>query len=265
MFVPFPTMGESNPPRLAATLMLLRNGDTGPVVFLIQRHQRSGFLGGAHVFPGGKIDAADRELLARLSGSGTESENLARVAAIRETWEEASVLMATGLQHAEENESLGSLLERFPEATLLGEQLIHVSRWVTPEGEMRRFDTYFFLAALPPGQEAVATSHETIAGEWYRPTQAIEAMHRNDIFLAPPTLRQLELLAEADSVERALENARCGEPPVVQPIFYLEEGIPVILLPGDPAFEDNSEVVIPGPTRMELRQGRWVYPDIAAA
>ena len=262
-------------PRPAATVMLIRDRQAGGLeVFLMRRHPKSAFMGGAHVFPGGKVDAADGgpEIAARLDlpeGDLPEGEHGAasRVAAIRETWEECGVLLVHG------GPPDATLLEGPPDLArlldgtalrLAGDALQYVACWVTPEQEPRRYDARFYLARAPAGQRAVHTDVETTSGGWFEPGEAVGAMHRGEVFLAPPTLRNLEILAEAADVDDAMARARTSPKPVVRPELRLEDGCAVILLPGDPELGPAEGPFVPGPTKMVLRAGRWIYPDRAA-
>ncbi len=201
--------------------MLLRDDPEGGVqVYLIQRHHRSGFLGGAFAFPGGKVDEADRS-----------SEDPSRAGAVRETEEEVGV-------------------------TLKADDLIHVARWITPEAEPRRFDADFYVARLPDGQEAKPSDRESLQGAWSRPEAALEAMRARDIFMAPPPLRSLEVLADAPDVAGALARARREDSPVIRPKMKMDSGRLQILLPGDPE-HDEPHPALPGATRFTLVDGVW--------
>ena len=234
-------------PRSAATILLVRDGQHGELeVFLVRRHPKSGFLGGAHVFPGGKVDEADRhpEAIAALGlAPGAlhpdEAGGATRVAAIRETHEEAGVVVPPS-------------------------QLAYMSRWITPEAEPRRYDTRFYVALCPTDQVAAHDELETTAGAWFSPQGAIEAMRRRDLFLAPPTLRNLEILAEATTAEDALQRTRLADKPTVQPDLVLRDGAVVILMPGDPDYSGPSGPPwVPGPSRFVLVDGVWEYPKTA--
>ena len=195
-------------PRDAATLLLVREargGGGGIAVFCVERHQRSAFLGGAIVFPGGKVDDSDREpSWASLTGpaprfAADEDEAVARafgVAACREAMEEAAILLSCSggpLSHPRKRGpypppvppthaqliALRAALARreivFRDAIAAQRLLLDLAalqpfaRWVTPTAEARRFDTRFFLAVAPPGQEGAHDDHETTASFWAAP------------------------------------------------------------------------------------------------
>lgn len=209
-------------PRPAATVMLLRADPGGGVqVYMIQRHHKSGFLGGAYAFPGGKVDAADQA-----------AADSSRAAAVRETLEEVGV-----------------------EITAV--DLVHCARWVTPEAEPRRFDADFYLVRLPPGQAPTPSDRESLTGDWFSPARAIEAMRQRELFMAPPTLRSLEILAQAEDVDDALRIATSTDSPVVRPVMRLQDGRLQILLPGD---DDHpaADRVMDGATRWTLVDGVWI-------
>ena len=215
-------MSEPAVPRPASTVMLLRDDPSGGgvQVYLIQRHLDSGFLGGAYAFPGGKVDAVD--------GDGPEAS---LAAAVRETLEEVGVTLAAG-------------------------SLVHSARWVTPEAEPRRFDADFYVARLPEGEHATPSDRESLTGQWFAPEQAIAAMAARELFMAPPTLRCLEILAQAQDVDDALRIAANTDSPVVRPVMRIEGGRLQILLPGDPDHPEE-EAVMPGATRWTLVNGVW--------
>ena len=251
--------------------MLLRDRPAGGFeVFLVRRHDTTAFWGGAHVFPGGSIDPEDEQpaRLERLDlppGGPAEGEGgpEARVAAIRETWEECGVLLVRGALPAPPpapgEGSLESVLAAH-DLRLAGDRLVYVGRWVTPELRRIRYDARFYLAPAPPDQEPEHTATETTAGAWFAPDEALAAGRRREIRLAPPTLRNLELLAEAGSSEEAVARTRAVVPPCVRPVMRVWGEQAVVLLPGDPEYGREVGPVLPGPTRFERHDGFWGYP-----
>src|ERR1700677_4329023 len=144
--------GERVPavPRDAATLVLLRPGSPDSSdfeVLLLCRTRAMDFAPGAHVFPGGSVDPGDADVAA---------------AAVRETFEECGVLLEAA-------------------------DLVPWSRWITPEISARRFDTWFFVAALPPGSSFAISVAESDAAEWLTPAAALDAAQAGRITLLPPT------------------------------------------------------------------------------
>ena len=261
---------EAALPRDAATVLLLRGAPGGFEVFMVKRSGLSDVLGEAHVFPGGKVDAADSSaaMLARVHGVAdldvaALGEELPReraagmfVAAARETFEEAGVLLAHGLagdlRAARERlngkvplaEVLASL-----DAMLDAAALVPWVRWVTPAILAKRFDARFFLAVAPPEQAAVHDDFEATHSEWLSPRVALARWASGGIKLAPPTYMSLQHLAQYASIESLLADARSQQPPVLQPVTFEDGGVRCLALPGD-ALHPQSRQAIPGPTRL---------------
>ncbi|NOY93125.1 MAG: NUDIX hydrolase [Deltaproteobacteria bacterium] len=275
--------GAAIAPRDAATVLLLRDHvEGGFEIYLVRRHAKSGFMAGAHVFPGGKVDAADgrpsmwervlglevAQARERLGESLPDERVRALfVAAARETFEEAGVLLGAHgpapkalRERANAGESFEALLVEAGIRLSLGE-LWPYSRWITPEAEPRRYDARFFLARVPREQRAAPDLMETTAGAWMKPREALDAASRGEIALPPPTLRSLENLALEPSAERAIERARERRPPVIAPRLVMAGQVPTIVLPGDPE-HPISRAVLPGSTRIALVDGRWVSQDV---
>jgi glyoxylase-like metal-dependent hydrolase (beta-lactamase superfamily II)/8-oxo-dGTP pyrophosphatase MutT (NUDIX family) len=231
-------MAEKHEPRPAATLLLLRDGSLGPEAFLLQRTQSAAFLAGAHVFPGGALDKADRDLrvLRRVAGIsdtqaserlGIESGGLAYwVAAIRECFEEAGILLAEseeggaldarrvaalaqyrGLLHSGKL-AFHEFLER-ERLVLRGGELAYFGHWITAPGRARRFDTRFFLALAPGNQAGVHDGTELVDSVWLRPVEALEREAQGAmqlVFATKNTLADLQRFARAkDAFEHACE------------------------------------------------------------
>lgn len=180
--------------RLAATVILVRPSAGGPEVLLLRRSERSAFMPGAFVFPGGAVDASDYEhgplpgwSDERIVASPRDAHALVRAAA-RELAEEAGVRLE-------------------PEA------LTFFSHWITPPGDVRRFNTYFFLASAPQGAVGVADSVETHDARWIRPSDALQACRRGEMHLVFPTIKHLERLAAFSGIDALLAFAR--EKPVL--------------------------------------------------
>lgn len=266
-------------PRDSSTVILLRGATAEFEVFMLRRHEQAGFMGGAYVFPGGKLDDIDRqgkvtlpleglhpaEAASLLAEGGSEELSIGLfVAAIRETFEEAGILLGdveptSSLEEARRRLDAGSSFHQVVGdlgARLRLDRLVPYARWVTPSVERRRFDTRFFLALAPEGQQGRHDGSETVADAWLRPRVALEQEERGEIFMAPPTVRTLEALCEFDSAAAALKDAASRPPPLVRPIFELRDGEPTLFFPGDPEHPDDGPRV-PGPTRMVLDAGRW--------
>jgi len=284
------------PPREAATLLLVRDRDERLEVFCVVRHVKSGFLGGAVVFPGGKVDDSDRDADWAKQAHGAarfeleEDEAISRayaVAACREALEEAAILPAASrpLTHEEAialraelanagradlaKEGTGFLAALAKRSLTLELATLHpFARWVTPIAEGRRFDTRFFLAAAPLGQEGAHDAHETTASFWGTPREVLERFDRAEIQLAPPTHRCLELLTTVSSTHDAFAlSARLTVDPICPRLVEVPKGEETeaslaLVLPGDP---DHEIAVprVPGRSRFVLRGERWVPEDAA--
>src|SRR5712691_43487 len=213
-------------PRPAATVVVLRDGSAGPEAFMVRRHEGTAFMGGAHVFPGGRVDAADHEgnsewcdgipqaeaQLNTLSGAEAVAYH---VAAARELFEEAGVLLARDTSgafvslagaddharftHARDEvhdgkATLRAVVER-EQLRLALDALILFAHWVTPPIDTRQFDTRFFMTRVPPHQTPAHDDSETTHSLWARPADAIAQAERDEIVLPPPTwstLREIE-------------------------------------------------------------------------
>jgi 8-oxo-dGTP pyrophosphatase MutT (NUDIX family) len=188
-------------PRQAASVILLRGGAERLEVLLVRRTPKARFMGGVWVFPGGAVDEVE--------GSGDEAH---RAAAVRELQEEASIEVDD------------------PSA------LIKFSRWITPAVVTIRFDTHFFLAVLPEGQEPRVDGEECVDVGWFTPAGALESSQAGEIELVFPTIKHLEQLQDFSSVQELLDYARGREVLPVEPRVLLEGEVARIVLPGDPEY-----------------------------
>jgi 8-oxo-dGTP pyrophosphatase MutT (NUDIX family) len=214
-------------PRRAATVMLLRDADGGPAVHMLRRRASMAFAGGAYAYPGGGVDPRDegavawagpaREEWARRLGVEEPVAQAVVCAAVRETFEEAGVLLAgpdpdtvvadtTGEDWEADRAALVARELSFAdfltrrELVLRSDLLGAWARWITPEFEARRYDTWFFVAALPEGQRTRNASTEADRTVWIRPADAAAAYDRGELTMMPPTiatLRQLRPYADA--------------------------------------------------------------------
>ena len=239
-------MSDATVARPASTILLLRDSATtldGIEVFMMVRHREIEFSSGALVFPGGSVDAADREMLAKpelYGGSeGCDAAALSfRIAAIRETFEESGILLARprgskALVSASEasriadrhRAALSEAKITFPKIltdagmVLALDLLVPYAHWVTPEGMPKRFDTWFFLAAAPPEQVGAHDGRESTDSLWLSPREALAGNESGRFKLPFPTTRNLIKLGKQRSVESALDDAR-GKPVVtVMPVM----------------------------------------------
>jgi len=187
-------------PRQAASVIVLRDAAAGPEVLLVRRNPSSRFMGGVWVFPGGAVDDGER---------GAEAH---RTAALRELQEEASL-------------------------TLDGpDRLVGFSRWITPAQVSIRFDTWFFLARLPQGQEPSIDGSECVDIGWFAPSAALAAHRSGELALVFPTIKHLEQLHGFATVAELLDYASAREVVPVEPRVLLEGEVARIVLPGEPGY-----------------------------
>jgi len=261
----------------ASTVIVLRETDAGIETFMLCRHQQSGFMSGAHVFPGGKVDPSDsepgwlervdrpaEELSRGLGETDAESGLGLVVAAVRETFEEAGVLLASaapGADLAGAREQLHGGASFFELASQIDMKidsmaLTPYARWITPKMESHRFDTRFYVAVLPEGQSASHDGTETTSASWLRPAGAINDMLAGRIKLAPPTVRTLQWLAGFNDAASVIADALSRKPPLVRPRIVTGDAGWFLALPGDPEHPE-SDAVLPGATRMIFDEGAW--------
>lgn len=220
-------------PRPGATLMLLREGDAGLEVLLLRRTDRASFVPGAHVFPGGAVDEIDHDPAYHHHADIVPADLAHRVAAIRESLEEAGILLARTAEgqpveathpvlrdarrlrrDIETGASDLARLCRSHGLRLAVDDVVPVDRWVTPEESPVRFDARFYVAPTPPGQTAVADDREVDDARWWGPSHALDAWRADRIQLIEPTVASLELLSEFASVETAVGELRGRSVPV---------------------------------------------------
>lgn len=228
--VPPTNEGEPVAARPASTVLLLRDGAEGIEVFMVERHRAVDFASGALVFPGGKVEPADaapevQSVANGLDGLSTEEAAL-RVAAVREIFEEAGVLLARprGSDEFVAQDAVDDLVARFrapletdekdiadliaaADIELACEMLVPFAHWVTPRAVPKRFDTHFFATAIPPNQEPLHDGGETVASRWVRPADALADSEAGKVTLVFATKMNLRLLAESATVDEALAAA----------------------------------------------------------
>jgi 8-oxo-dGTP pyrophosphatase MutT (NUDIX family) len=232
----------------AASVLLLRETDRLEVL-MIERHAASAFAGGALVFPGGRVDPgdADPEWAAHAVGAPAD-ETPARIAAIREAFEEAGVLLArdragrpVGREATRALRPWRARIEaddrRFLElmrgAGLVGalDLLTPFAHWIGPKGLHRRFDTRFFAARLPEGQTAEADGDEATRALWTCPSAALAARAAGTAKIIFPTARILDLVAVNRTVEEAIQRARERPQPPIEPRIETIDGTPFLTIP----------------------------------
>ncbi|HEY6623922.1 MAG TPA: hypothetical protein VIX85_08825 [Acidimicrobiales bacterium] len=278
----------SVPVRPAATVLLVRDavgehGEPAIEVCMLRRNLGASFAAGAHVFPGGSVDDGDRDpafdslCRGRTDAEASATLGLPRgglsfwVAAVRECFEEAGVVLAYPAGNGTEPSVTGSsgLLEtsepavwarfaahrdelnagraRFAEMCrtegleLATDGLHYISRWITPEFMPKRFDTRFFVCASPPGQVAVHDDAETIATVWMRPADAVDASRRGELDLLPPTLANLGTVGRYATTAALLDAAATmTEMPAMEAVVATAAGEFKVLHPGDEGYEDAA-------------------------
>jgi 8-oxo-dGTP pyrophosphatase MutT (NUDIX family) len=203
-------------PLPAASAILLR--DDPYEVLMLRRHEKSSFVPNAWVFPGGIAEESDAEI-----GDGTFVDTM-RVTAVRETFEETGVWLGAPLAEAERKRR--ELLDQriafrdlAHEAPIDLAQLVWTSRWITPAGIPKRFDTYFFLAIV--GRDAIATAeqNEIVEATWIHPSEALARHAAREMQMVFPTLRNLEALTGFASVAEVLDARRGAVIEAVEPVL----------------------------------------------
>lgn len=275
--------GATGVPLSSATVLMLRDGAAGLEVFLLKRHGELAVLGGVHVFPGGKLDAEDAELVAQLDQpSAALHEALGEpelqagqaaalyVAAIREVFEEAGVLFAdwneAQRQAALSQHLAGASFPRIVQdagAGLQASALLPWSRWVTPRDSLnmrRRFDARFFVAAVPRDQQPSHDRRETTDSVWLAPAQALQDYWERRIDLAGPQLMSLVQLAQHHDVASVFAQARGRRPPCIRPEAFRDADGGMVCYPGDPR-HSAPEPLMCGPTRLLWRGNRYEPED----
>ncbi len=263
---------DPSAPRDAATLILLRDAGDGIEVFCVERNKKSRFLGGAIVFPGGRVEESDRDeawsVFVDDADDGADALRAFRIAACRETLEEAAILIASASVSNDDVVALRTHLAKDPDAlqaflstrkTKLDlRALVPFSRWITPKAEARRFDARFFLARAPEGQDGAHDMSETMASFWSTPRDLLARFDRSEIQLAPPTHRILQVIAEYTSVEIVLKTAAIHDP--ICPELVQQSDTLALVLPGDPEHsirEPRGASAFGGATRYVLRGEHW--------
>ncbi|MCL5969229.1 MAG: NUDIX hydrolase [Betaproteobacteria bacterium] len=289
---PAPDEEETRPPRASASVLLLREGCDGLQVLLLRRHPGTEVLGGYYVFPGGKLDAADctpdwlpvldqpeADFAHQLNEPHTPSAQARglHLAALRELHEEAGVLLAAPAERAR---SLGCWppldLQKRLEPGLPWPEALHAhglqahtaalrpwSRWITPRSPVvgtARFDTRFFLALLPPGQQAQPDQREAVEALWLAPREALQRHWAHELELIAPQLMALAELARFDSAAAAWQQALARRAPCIEPAPFAEGALRGLCYPGDPC-HPQPERLLPGPTRLRVLGRRFEPVD----
>ncbi|WP_062267687.1 NUDIX hydrolase [Endozoicomonas arenosclerae] len=211
-------------PRLAATVVILRDGPKGLETLIMRKNSRANFLGGFWVFPGGSVEEQDQ---------ADTSQQTLKNAAARETKEEAA-------------------LDIDPD------ELIYISRWITPETAPKRFDTHFFLAPAR-SSEVIVDGGEIVDADWVTPAEAISRQAEKEIEMMPPTLVTFHWLQQCSTVAEAIRHFKDRKPVEFLPKANFADEQLVMLYPGDAGYDSGDPDVVGTRHRCLLVEERWRY------
>jgi len=253
-------------PRPAATIVVIREQNQKLEILMLRRSAQAAAASGAHVFPGGGVDEVDAEVVRRGLVAGLDAASAGQrlelgsgalayyCAALRELFEEAGLLIALNaagdLVEVSDVQLVAwraelvtakvgwpEFLEREGLRLALGE-MHYLAHWVTPENRSRRFDTRFFLAVAPVGQVARADGHEVTEHLWTTASAALHLLETAQWTMLVPTVHTLRRLAAMGSVDEALAHATTSRVQRTQPREVEHEGRIVVVLPGEPGYDD---------------------------
>lgn len=244
-------------PKPAATAVLVRDAAAAPELLLLKRHRAAGFVPGAWVFPGGRVDDADADpaLVEMLGAVPRGAEPAYWLAAVREVFEETGVLLARSADGASPGSGADGSAARWREALLAGEatlldvlraeglrpdisRMVYCSHWVTPVAEPKRYDTRFFLAELPPACTVTIDEREMSGAVWLSAAGALAQFQRGELPMVFPTVKTIQLLERFASVDHMLAAFRGVEVPAVLPrLVRTRDGIGIVV----PDDEANSQ------------------------
>jgi 8-oxo-dGTP pyrophosphatase MutT (NUDIX family) len=251
----------------AATVVILRDRPDGIEVFMVVRHHAIDFASGALVFPGGKVDPGDSDPgWAELAEISAPAERTNIVAAARETFEEAGLVLARkrGTQAMIDEQEAQRLVERYRAPILAGttpfreliageglqlatDLMVPFAHWITPEGMPKRFDTHFYLVAAPVDQLGVHDGRESVEGIWITPQQALREGEAGSRTLVFATQMNLVKLARYRSVADAVSASRAAPIVTVMPTFERSATSTTYYIP-EAAGYGVSQVTISKPT-----------------
>lgn len=284
-------------PHDAATVILVRENEAGPFeVFLMRRHQEQTFMGSAFVYPGGRVDKADRDpelavfsrgLSAEEAGPALNEPDLAEetalglfFAAVRETFEESGVLLAVPARggridfsgpgaavrfaryRRDLHEQKVTLLELAQKEDVLYalDRLTPYAHWITPPIESKRFDTRFLLARMPRGQSPVHDSIEMTESLWITPAEALERQAAGRLLLMPPTFKTMLELAAYSSADQLFAAAASRRVQTIQPDPFKQGDSFGLKLPHDPEYTIAAYKQPPRPeepSRIVMTENGW--------
>lgn len=233
-------MTEPTVPSAAATVLLVREP---PLEVLMLRRNSRGTFPDAVVFPGGRVDESDLdpswdELVTGSTGL-TREQQAVRIAGIRETWEEVGLLIchAGPVPGVLDRERPFVESVRASGARLALDELHYFARWVTPQGAPRRFDTRFYVAAMPANQHAVADGDEAVSLDWIAPHAALDRATTGEQPLMPPTRLNLSRLADGPDLQSVIAAARARARFVVHPRLEIgADGVRRVRIPAEAGY-----------------------------
>jgi 8-oxo-dGTP pyrophosphatase MutT (NUDIX family) len=245
----------------AATVIVLRDSPNGPEVLMLKRSGRSGFFPNAWVYPGGRVDDADRSAATTGTAKGlARADKAFGVAALRETFEEAGVWLGQGEATQAFRDELNCRNASLADAPHLVADLGRLALWawwVTPENEPKRYDTRFFVTTLSraEAQNVRCDELETVEHRWIRPIDAVNQAEGGTLFMAPPTYLTLCELSEFDCGEAVMKASVDRDVLPIMPKLDIDDSQWTVVLPGDPSYP--TETPVDGPTKIEFKAGRW--------
>jgi len=252
-------------PLLSSTILLLRD-NPGLEVLMVKRHYEIDFAAGALVFPGGKAHEEDESeaWLDRIDGTYAPDDRAARIAALREAYEEAGIVLArpasargagqplVGQEVAAALDPMRGAVDR-REASFLDliiehdlvlalDTMVHYGHWITPTMMPKRFDTHFYLAPTPPEQIALQDGRETTEAVWLGPGQALDMESKDECTIIFPTRMNLGKLAKATSVADAINQFGGAEVITVLPVVGEDDdGAPCLHIPAEADYPQTIE------------------------
>lgn len=220
----------------SASTILLRDTAAGFETLLLERHQKSSFVPGAWVFPGGAVDAGD----AAIAKTFSEDLTLAtmKLCGIRELFEETGIWIGEPLGDPDAwRRGLLDGTRHFADLAAIArpslDRLVWTSRWITPDGVPKRFDTYFFLLRVPPETIAVPENSEAVDVLWIPPEEALAREERRELPMVFPTIRNLRAICGFSDAESLVASRRGVEISPVQPVLVVSGGTKRLIVPGE--------------------------------
>ena len=268
-------------PKPAATVLLFRacalsSSAEDYEILLVQRHSKSPFMGGAYVFPGGKVESSDNKLADGLAEQYNLDAEVASyaIAACRECFEEAGVLLCdpkpddwqSWRERVQENADAFSQGLEEHRLELCLHKIFFWSHWITPSFEGRRYDTRFFITEVPQQEQEEIDHIETTQSIWLGPSAALGANQNQEILLMPPTVHLLDELRAYPTRRELLQAAQNREVAAILPRVNQVEGQLAIILPWDPLYANSegeglafeaSHPLRQTPSRIVMRNNLW--------